>query len=62
MEQKDIDIYEILKDMPDGTSLYTPMVGKVVFTYPSSNGIIRTEKDSGIIASIRTADGGREEK
>lgn len=48
MEQKDIDIYEILKDMPDGTSLYTPMVGKVVFTYPSSNGIIRTEKDSGI--------------
>ncbi len=48
MEQKDIDIYEILKDMPDGTSLYTPMVGKVVFTYTSSNGIIRTEKDSGI--------------
>lgn len=48
MEQKGIDIYEILKDMPDGTSLYTPMVGKVVFTYPSSNGIIRTEKDSGI--------------
>ena len=32
MEQKDIDIYEILKDMPDGTPLYTPMVGNVEFT------------------------------
>lgn len=27
MEQKDIDIYEILKGMPDGTPLYTPMCG-----------------------------------
>lgn len=32
MEQKDIDIYEILKDMPDGTPLYTPMCGNVEFT------------------------------
>lgn len=32
MEQKDIDIYEILKGMPDGTPLYTPMCGKVEFT------------------------------
>ena len=29
MEQKDIDIYEILKGMPDGTPLYTPMCGNV---------------------------------
>lgn len=32
MEQKDIDIYEILKGMPDGTPLYTPMCGDVEFT------------------------------
>ncbi len=32
MEQKDIDIYEILKGMPDGTPLYTPMCGEVEFT------------------------------
>lgn len=32
MEQKDIDIYEILKGMPDGTSLYTPLCGNVEFT------------------------------
>lgn len=32
MGQKDIDIYEILKDMPDGTPLYTPMCGNVEFT------------------------------
>lgn len=32
MEQKDFDIYEILKGMPDGTPLYTPMVGNVEFT------------------------------
>lgn len=37
MEKKDIDIYEILKDMPDGTSLYTPMVGKVELTYVATN-------------------------
>ena len=32
MEQKDIDIYEILKGMPDGTPLYTPKCGNVEFT------------------------------
>lgn len=32
MEQKDFDIYEILKGMPDGTPLYTPMCGEVEFT------------------------------
>ena len=32
MEQKDFDIYEILKGMPDGTTLYTPMCGNVEFT------------------------------
>jgi hypothetical protein len=32
MEQKDIDIYEILKGMPDGTPLYTSMCGNVEFT------------------------------
>lgn len=32
MEQKDIDIYEILKGMPDGTPLYTPLCGNVEFT------------------------------
>lgn len=37
MEHKDIDIYEILKDMPDGTSLYTPMVGNVELTSVATN-------------------------
>lgn len=32
MEQKDIDIYEILNGMPDGTPLYTPLCGNVEFT------------------------------
>ena len=32
MEQKDIDIYEILKGMPDGTPLYTSMCGNVELT------------------------------
>lgn len=32
MEQKDFDIYEILKGVPDGTPLYTPMCGNVEFT------------------------------
>ena len=32
MEQKDFDIYEILKGMPDGTQLYTPLCGNVEFT------------------------------
>lgn len=29
MEQKDFDVYEILKGVPVGTKLYTPMCGKV---------------------------------
>lgn len=37
MKQKDIDIYEILKDMPKGTKLYTPLVGKVEFTSVATN-------------------------
>lgn len=37
MEQKDIDIYEILKGMPDGTPLYTPMCGEVEFTCLTPN-------------------------
>lgn len=46
MEQKDINIYEILKSVEYGTELYTPMCGNVVFTFlPSNNEIIRTEKD-----------------
>lgn len=46
MEQKDINIYEILKGVEYGTELYTPMCGNVVFTFlPSNNEKIRTEKD-----------------
>lgn len=37
MEQKDFDIYEILKGVPVGTKLYTPMCGKVVFAYLATN-------------------------
>lgn len=37
MEQKDFDIYEILKGVPAGTELYTPMCGKVAFTYLASS-------------------------
>ncbi len=37
MGQKDMDIYEILKDVPVGTSLYTPMCGKVGFAYLATN-------------------------
>lgn len=37
MEQKDFDIYEILKGVPAGTELYTPMCGKVKFTYLATN-------------------------
>ena len=63
MEQKDINIYEILKGVEYGTELYTPMCGNVVFTFlPSNNETIRTEKTSEFIASTRTADGWREEK
>lgn len=32
MEQKDIDIYEILKDKEYGTELYTPKCGRVWFS------------------------------
>lgn len=37
MEQKDFDIYEILKGVPDGTPLYSPLCGKVKFTYLATN-------------------------
>lgn len=41
MEQKDFDIYEILKGVPVGTKLYTPMCGKVGFAY------LATSKEAG---------------
>ena len=37
MEQKDIDIYEILKDVPKGTEFYTSLCGNVRFSYIESN-------------------------
>ena len=37
MEQKDFDIYEILKGVPFGTKLYSPMCGKVEFSYLQGN-------------------------
>lgn len=37
MEQKNFDIYEILKGKTEGTSLYTPMCGKVEFRYLQGN-------------------------
>ena len=37
MEQKDFDIYEILKGMPEGTPLYSPLCGNVEFTYVASD-------------------------
>lgn len=37
MEHKDFDIYEILKGVPVGTKLYTPMCGKVGFAYLATN-------------------------
>lgn len=37
MEQKDIDIYEILKSMPADTELYTPLSGKVGLSYMALN-------------------------
>lgn len=37
MEHKDFDIYEILKGVPVGTKLYTPMCGNVAFTYLASS-------------------------
>lgn len=37
MEQKDIDIYEILNGMPEGILLYTPLCGIVGLSYLASN-------------------------
>ena len=37
MEQKDIDIYEILKDVPKGTEFYTSLCGNVWLSYLESN-------------------------
>ena len=37
MKQKDIDIYEILKDMPKGIELYTPICGRVDLTWLATN-------------------------
>lgn len=37
MKHKDFDIYEILKGVPVGTKLYTPMCGKVGFAYLATN-------------------------
>ena len=37
MEQKDFDIYEILKGMPDGTPLYSPLCGNVEFNSVSED-------------------------
>lgn len=37
MEQKDIDIYEILKDVPKGTEFYTSLCGNVMLAYLESN-------------------------
>lgn len=51
MEQKDFDIYEILKGKTEGTSLYTPMCGKVEFRYLQGNkeaaGAIITNTNNG---------------
>lgn len=49
MKQKDFDIYEILKGVPAGTELYTPMCGKVAFTYlASSKETIATKDKNGL--------------
>lgn len=37
MEQKDFDIYEILKGAPVGTPLYTPIGGNVLLSYLATN-------------------------
>lgn len=37
MEQKDIDIYEILKDVPKGTEFYTSLCGNIRLDYLESN-------------------------
>lgn len=33
MENKELNLVEILKDCPEGTELYTTMFGKVLFVY-----------------------------
>lgn len=51
MEQKDIDIYEILKDEEYGTELYTPICGRVWFSGMAndkdSKSAIWTERENG---------------
>ena len=51
MEQKDIDIYEILKDEECGTELYTPICGRVWFSGMAkdkdSKSAIWTERENG---------------
>ena len=51
MEQKDIDIYEILKDEERGTELYTPICGRVWFSGiandKDSKSAIWTERENG---------------
>lgn len=37
MKNKDIDIYEILKGMPNGIELYTPMCGRVDLSWLATN-------------------------
>lgn len=37
MKQEDIDIYEILKGMPNGIELYTPMCGRVDLSWLATN-------------------------
>ena len=46
-EQKDIDIYEILKGTPTGTGLYTPLSGKVVLSYLAAGEAIWTDTKDG---------------
>lgn len=54
MEQKDFDIYEILKDIPGGTPFYTPLCGKVWFSYLTTDKeekkAIRTENEDGEVS------------
>lgn len=51
MKQKGIDIYEILKGVPTGTELYTPLSGKVRLSFLATNKeageAIRTENENG---------------
>lgn len=54
IEQKDIDIYEILKEMPIGTKLYTPLCGMVWFSYLTTDKeekkAVRTENEDGEVS------------